>query len=127
MNIPRWVKPFFIIAGLYDGILGGLFLIMGVQLFKIANVTPPNHIGYIQFPALLLIVFAIMFFNIAKDPIANKNLIFYGILLKFSYCAVVFSHRLIGQMPPLWMPFAYLDLAFLIVFAIAVKILKQAA
>lgn len=119
MTIPRWIKPFFVVAGLYDAILGLLFLIIPLQLFKIANISPPNHTGYVQFPALLLIIFAIMFFNIAKDPISNKNLIMYGILLKLSYCSIVFTYKIMGQMPWMWMPFAYFDLAFLAVFIIA--------
>jgi len=93
MNV-RWIKPFFIIAALYDGILGILFLMVPTQLFNAAKIVPPNHIGYVQFPAMLLVLFAIMFFNIARDPKANRNLILYGILLKFSYCSVVF---------PLWL------------------------
>ena len=125
MANPKWIKPLFIIAGLYDGILGVLFLIVPTQLFKVANVPPPNHIGYVQFPAFLLIIFAIMFFNIAKDPLANKNLIPYGILLKFSYCSVVFSYWFMGNIPVIWVPFAFFDLAFLIVFFIAYSTLRR--
>src|SRR3989338_10962109 len=99
MNIPKWIKPLFTVAGLYDSILGILFLITPVKLFNAANVVLPNHIGYVQFPAMLLVVFGIMFLNIARNPRANKNLILYGILLKFSYCAVVFPHWLNGNMP----------------------------
>lgn len=127
MGVPKWIKPLFVIAGLYDGILGILFLTMGVKLFAIASVTPPNHMGYVQFPAMLLIAFAIMFFNIARDPIANKNLVLYGILLKISYCAVVFFHWLTGIMPIMWVPFAFLDLVFLVAFVMARNALKQAA
>jgi len=123
MNV-RWIKPFFIIAALYDGILGILFLMVPTQLFNAAKIVPPNHIGYVQFPAMLLVLFAIMFFNIARDPKANRNLILYGILLKFSYCSVVFPHWLVGNVPFIWVPFAFFDLAFLIVFAIAYKAVK---
>jgi hypothetical protein len=126
MNIPRWIKPLFVFAGLYDGILGILFLAMPIYLFNAAGVALPNHIGYVQFPAMLLIVFAILFFNIAKDPIANRNLILYGILLKVSYCSVIFPHWLMGNMPTLWVPFAFFDFAFLVIFVIVHKALKQA-
>lgn len=127
MNVPKWIKPIFIFAGLYDGVLAILFLAVPIRLFNAANVTPPNHIGYVQFPALLLIAFAIMFFNIAKNPMANRNLILYGILLKLSYCSVVFPHWIMGNIPSIWVPFAFFDLGFLIAFAIASKALKQVA
>ena len=125
MDSPKWIKPFFIIAALYDGILGMLFLVVPTQLFNATKITLPNHIGYVQFPAMLLVVFAIMFFNIARDPRANRNLIFYGILLKLSYCSVVFSHWMVGAVPFIWVPFAFFDFAFLVAFIIAYKALKS--
>ena len=124
MNVPKWIKPFFYIAGLYDGILGLLFLVVPIQLFDAVNVSPPNHVGYVQFPAMLLITFAIMFFNIAKDPEDNKNLILYGILLKISYCSVVLYYWMIGEIPSIWIPFAFFDFIFLGMFLAAKKVLK---
>lgn len=125
MQNQKWIKILFVIAGLYDGVLGVLFLTIPLKLFSMANVTPPNHIGYVQFPAALLIVFAIMFFNITINPAANRNLIIYGILLKLSYCTVVFTHWLSANIPSIWVPFAFFDLCFLAVFLIAYKTLKQ--
>jgi hypothetical protein len=124
MKLPKWVKSLFIIAGLYDGILGIVFIFMPLQFFNLAHVVPPNHIGYVQFPAMLLIAFAIMFFSIAKDPIKNGNLILYGILLKISYCSVVFAHSMINNIPSIWVLFGYFDLAFLIAFFMAAKAIK---
>ncbi|MFC1806865.1 hypothetical protein ACFL0T_00655 [Candidatus Omnitrophota bacterium] len=125
MGMPKWIKPFFVIAGLYDGILGLLFVLIPYQLFKAANVPPPNHVGYVQFPALLLIIFAIMFFNIARNPLANRSLILYGILLKISYSGVVLFHWMSVSIPTIWVVFAFLDLIFLVLFVIARKVIGQ--
>ena len=125
MKFGNWIKPVFVIAGLYDSILGILFLAIPYRIFEIFQITPPNHIGYLQFPALLLIIFGIMFFQIAKDPISNRHFILYGILLKFSYCIVVFSHWIIGNIPFIWVPFAFIDLLFLILFLVIYSFLKQ--
>lgn len=121
----KWIKPFFVVAALYEGILGLIFLVIPLQIFNMLEVTPPNHIGYVQFPAFLLVAFSIMFFNIARDPIANKNLILYGIFLKFSYCSVVFPHWLAGSIPSIWVFFAFCDLAFLALFIMAFYSLKK--
>ncbi len=121
MEVPKWIKPFFMVAGLYDGVLGLLFLAIPYKLFILTNVPPPNHIGYIQFPALLLVIFGIMFLNIARSPVANRNLIFYGILLKMSYSGVVLSHWMLGVMPIMWVVFAIFDLIFLVLFVVARK------
>jgi len=124
MKKTNWIKLLFIIAGIYDGILGILFLIIPLRIYQMAQVTPPNHIGYVQFPALLLIIFAVLFFQIAKDPVINRNLILYGISLKFSYCAVVFPHWWMNDIPFMWVPFAFCDLLFLILFILVYQRLK---
>jgi hypothetical protein len=117
----NWIRPLFIVAGLYDGSLGLVFLFFGPQIFQAYGVTPPNHWGYVQFPALLLVVFAIMFFRIAADPVRNRELIWYGVGLKLAYCGTVFYYQVVTGIPPMWMPWAWADLAFLIVFLIAWK------
>lgn len=72
-----------------------------------------------QFPAALLVIFAIMFAVIARDPINNRRLIPYGILLKISYCGIVLLHWFDGGIPDMWKPFVIFDLVFLILFVLA--------
>jgi len=52
------ISALFLVAAAYDGILGIAFLLLPGNIFEWFNVTPPNHPGYIEFPALLLIAFA---------------------------------------------------------------------
>lgn len=113
------IKPLFIISALYDGILGIIFLCASGRVFDAYGVTPPNHPGYVQFPAALLLIFAIMFVVIARDPIKNRHLIPYGIMLKLSYCGIVFLHWFDDGIPGMWKPFAIFDSAFLVLFALA--------
>jgi hypothetical protein len=121
------ISILFFIAALYDGILGLSFLIAAESLFTTLKVTPPNHFGYVQFPALLLIIFALMFLAVAKDPAQNKGLIPYGMLLKVSYCSVVFYYWFTVGIPYIWKPFAICDLAFLVLFAWAFQSLRSAS
>ncbi len=88
MNVPKWVSPVFWIAAAYDGVLGVLFLAAPWWVFMRLKVPPPNHLAYVQFPAALLIIFAWIFVRIARDPIANRGQIVYGILLKMAYCSI---------------------------------------
>jgi hypothetical protein len=115
----RWINRLFLVAGLYDAILGAAFLLFGPQIFRYAAVTPPNHFGYIHFPALLLIIFGVMFLRIATDPLKNRELMLYGVALKASYCGVVFWYDLATGIPRLWLPWAWADLLFLVLFIIA--------
>ena len=117
----NWIKPLFIIAGLYDAVLAIAFLFFASALFEWFGVRPPNHLGYVKFPALLLLIFAAMFFRVAIDPVKNRDLIPYGIALKIAYCGTVFWYHFTGGVPSMWIPWAWADLAFLIVFVIAWK------
>ena len=75
--------------------------------------------GYIAFPALLLILFGVMFWRVAADPIRNRDLILYGAGLKASYSGVAFWYEVHGGIPSLWLPWAWIDLVFLVLFFIA--------
>lgn len=125
MKVPKWIPALFIVAALYDGVLGVWFLVAPESPFNLFNVTPPNHVGYVQFPAALLLVFAFLFINIARDPAANRGLIQYGILLKLAYCGVSGWHWLADGIPTMWKPFTIIDLAMGVLFVWAYLILPR--
>jgi hypothetical protein len=118
-----WRKTLFYVAALYDAVLGLSFLFAWRWLFEFFGVTPVNHGGYVQFPGLLLIIFAFIFLRIAREPDANRDLIVYGIGLKASYSGLVFWYQATTGVPAMWIPFAWLDLLFLALFVAA----RQAA
>lgn len=121
MKQNKFITYLFSIAGIYDGILGLSFLLIPRMVFDYFKVEYPNHFGYIHFPAMILLIFSIMFFNIVSNPIANKNLIFYSILFKVSYAAVVLAYWFGSSIPDMWKPFAICDLAFAVLFYYAYK------
>jgi hypothetical protein len=117
----------FLIAALYDGLLGAAFLFRAEALFEWFAVPPPNHFGYVHFPAALLLVFGLMYLAVALSPQHNRNLIPYGMLLKVSYCGVIGYHWLTTGIPDMWRPFVFYDLIFLALFAWAYHVLGQPA
>ncbi len=119
------IRLLFAVAALYDGLLGLLFLTMPGWAFERFQIVPPNHFGYVQFPAALLMIFGLMFLNIARKPHKHASLILYGILLKIAYCSVTFSYWLSTGIPWIWKPFAIADLIMLVLFAWAWKILRM--
>jgi hypothetical protein len=58
-----------------------------------------------------------MFLAVARNPLTNRNLIPFGILLKVAYCGVVLRYWLTTDLPGMWKPFCLADIAFLLVFA----------
>lgn len=115
----KQVRALFAIAAVYDGLLGLAFLAAPLALYNAMGVPPPNHMAYIQFPAALLIVFAVGFVMVARSPRECRAIIPLGILLKVSYSSIVLGHWALGSIPPVWTVFAWIDLVFLIAFALA--------
>ncbi|MGB5261262.1 MAG: hypothetical protein WBO34_12165, partial [Gammaproteobacteria bacterium] len=115
----KWIKLVFIAAGIYDGVLAFAFLVMPEAIFNHYQVEPPNHFGYIEFPAMLLLIFAIMFFRVAVNPVKCRELMLYGAALKFSYAFVVFRYAMTTGVPFMWIPWAWTDSAFLLLFLLA--------
>jgi len=121
----NWIRPLFVISGLYDGVVGLAFLFFAPGIFERFGVTPPNHFGYVHFPALLLILFAVMFFTIAANPVKNRDLIWYGIGLKVAYSGSVFWYQLTDSVPAIWLPWAWADLVFIVLFVAAWSALRR--
>lgn len=105
-----WIKVLFAIAALYDVVLGIVFLLSPKWVFATYQVTEPNHWGYVQFPAALLLVFAAMFLAIAIDPTGNRRLIPYGVGLKLAYSVTAIAYWATTGIPGMWKPFAVIDL-----------------
>ena len=116
MNPMRFIKALFLIAALYDGVLGAVFLVTPAWLYRAAEVTPPNHWAYVQFPAALLVIFGLIFAVIAAKPAENWKLIPYGIMLKAAYCGIAFWYWSAEGIPNLWKPFAIIDLVMGLLF-----------
>ena len=110
------IKFVFAASAFYDAILAVIFLFFARPIFNYFGVELPNHMGYLHFPALLLVLFAWMYWRIASDPARYRNLMPYGIGLKASYCIVVLYHWATGGVPSMWIPLAWIDFIFLILF-----------
>ena len=117
MKAERAISIIFWASGIYDGVLGLIFLLTPAAMFARFGVTPPNHWGYVQFGAALLLIFGIMFVQVALKPAPNRNLIPYGILLKVAYTGTVVGYWFTSGLPDMWKPFAVLDAIFAVLFA----------
>ena len=73
MNVTL-VKGLFLVAAIYDGVLGILFLFKPGLAFELFEVVPPNHFGYVQFSAILLLIFADCVANHASDDRATDEI-----------------------------------------------------
>jgi hypothetical protein len=122
MMAPSVIRLLFLICGVYDFLIGLAFLSLAPQLFDATGAPPPNHWGYIQFGSLILMVFGCMFFAVAYDPAANRNLIPYGMLLKLSYTGLVAYYWITTDCPSLFKPFAIIDAVMFVLFFLAYRV-----
>ena len=116
MALPKSCAPLYYTAFVYDGILGLLLLLVPATVYSVLAEVPPNHFGYVQFPAALLLVFAWMFWNTARDVSGNRRMIPYMIAFKLAFALVVIGYWIAGDIPGLWKPFSIIDLLFAAAF-----------
>lgn len=119
----EWIRPLFVVAALYDIVLGALFLVAHPLFYRWFGVTPPNHPAYVQFGAALVATFGIGFWYVARAPERNRDIIKMGVLLKLAYSGIVLGWWFQGQMPGMWVPFAWIDVAFMLTFLAALRAL----
>jgi len=121
------VKTLFLVAALYDLILGFVFGLFFKPIYTGFAAELPNHAGYIQLAAAYIFIFGIGFLWVSRNPQANTPLISLGILMKLAFVIVVFGHLLFDTIPVFYIPFAVLDLVFLVLFIMARGALKKVA
>lgn len=121
------LRALFYLSAAYDGAIGLVFIFAPSFIFHFFEVAPPNHWAYVQFPAALLLIFAMMFLGLARKPVQNKDLLPYCILLKIAYCGVSGAYWGMGQLPAMWQPFFICDFVMLIAYIWAYSQLSKMA
>ncbi len=111
-----WIRILFLVSAVYDFALGAAFLFSGPQVFERFNVPLPNHWGYVHFCCLMLMIFGLMFLMVAIRPLANRNLIPFGVLLKAAYVGVTGYYWINGGVPWIFLPFLFVDTVMLVAF-----------
>jgi len=117
MSAAALTRILFVLAAIYDGLVGALFLFAPTWPFRLGGVTEPNHPAYVQFPGALLMIFAAMFLTIASDPSRFRHMIPFGILLKVAYCGLASWYWTTAGIPGMWKAFAIADLVMGLLFA----------
>ena len=119
----EWIRPLFVVAALYDVLLGMAFLLAWSSIYARFGIAPPNHPGYIVFGAAAIAIFGIGFWFVAQAPERNRDIIKLGVLLKIAYAGTVLTYWAQGRIPAMWVPFAWADLVFLVTFIAALRAL----
>lgn len=122
---PRWIRLLFIVAALYDVVLGAVYLFLYPSLYARFGVALPNHPGYVQLNALFVMIMGVGFAMVAKAPMRNRDMITLGALFKAAYAGIVFLYWARGMMPSMWLIWAFCDALFLVSFVVALRALPH--
>jgi hypothetical protein len=119
-------RSFFLIAALYDMILGAAFFFLYGPLFEMLGVALPNNTSYIHLTAAYVFVQGLGYWFVYQDPGANRGIVKVGAVYKFAFSALALYYTVIGQLlHPVFLVFGLLDLLFLIGFIMFLRLPRE--
>jgi hypothetical protein len=115
-------RTFFLVAALYDVVLGGVFVVAGEQILGAIGMQLPPHVAYIQLAAIFIFVQGLSYWLAYRDPYGNLGIVRVGVAYKAAYAGLAAWYLLIGALPSVFfIPWAIVDVAFLVGFVLFLR------
>jgi len=114
----------FLVAAVYDLVLGGVFFLFYDPIFEALDVPPPEHASYAHLTAAFVFVQGGAYLLVARNPIRNIDLVKVGVLYKTAYAALAIYYFARGDL--LDNSFAWFALFDLVFIALFVAFLRRA-
>ena len=98
----KYYRGLFLIAAIYDLILGILFTFFYRDAFEFIGISEklPEFGAYLSLIGAFLFVIGVAYYLIYRGDLQkNRDLILIGALYKLAYCAIVFFYFAIGEVP----------------------------
>ncbi|MFH1316837.1 MAG: hypothetical protein ABII01_04925 [Candidatus Woesearchaeota archaeon] len=112
----RMFKYLFLIAAIYDLVLGILFFLYYNQIFKLFDITRPIYPMYLQLSAAFVIAMGVGYFFIYLNMYRNIDLVKLGIVYKIVYSGLTSYFYFNNKADALFLWFAIIDVIFLVFF-----------
>jgi len=113
---PGW-RTFFLVAAIYDLVLGAAFFLLYGPLFEALAIELPNNTSYIHLTAAFVFVQGLGYWIVARNPARNRGIVQMGLAYKVAFAALTFYYLAIGELlHTTFLVFGILDVAFLIGF-----------
>lgn len=115
-------RTFFLVAAIYDIVLGVVFFLFYGAMFSALGIELPNNTSYIHLTAAFVLVQGLGYWFVYQEPQANLGIVKVGVAYKFAFSALAAYYLLIGQLlHPIFALFGFLDLLFLIGFVLFLR------
>ncbi|MFC1976911.1 hypothetical protein ACFLWS_01390 [Chloroflexota bacterium] len=119
-------RNLFLIAALYDFILGSVFFFYLPFFFEnIFKITAPNYPAFFQAAAAFVFVMGVGFYFVYLNLYRNIDIVKLGIVFKLVYAALAFYYVLIENMPWIFSLFGFLDIIFIVFFIVFLRAVKR--
>ena len=120
-QVSGW-RAFFLVAALYDVVLGAAFVVAGEPILSAIGMALPPHIAFIQLAAIFIFVQGLSYALVFLDPSGNLGIVRVGVAYKAAYAGLALWYLVIGILPSLFfVPWALIDLAFLVGFVLFLR------
>jgi len=119
-------KTLFLIAALYDFILGLVFFIFLPFFFEnIFKMPVPNYPAFYQAAAAFVFVMGVGFYYVYLNMYRNIDIVKLGIVFKLVYTVLAFYYVFVKNMPWIFSLFGVLDLIFIVFFIFYLRAFKR--
>ncbi len=116
-GVVKLYKAVFLVAALYDVVLGVGFFFLYKPLFDNLNIALPNNTSYIHLTAGFVFVQGIGYWFVYRNMLRNVDLVKMGIVYKVIFSAVAVYYLVIGELlHAVFGWFAVFDGGFLLLF-----------
>ena len=109
-------KKLFLVAAIYDLVLGILFFAFYEPIYKYFNIAIPNYPIYLQMAAAFVIAMGVGYYFVYKNLYRNIDLVKLGVVYKAVYSGLTSYWYFIGLGNVIFFWFAIFDFIFLILF-----------
>lgn len=111
-------RAFFLLAALYDLLLGAAFFVLYGPLFEMLDIALPNNTSYIHLTAAFVFTQGLGYWFVYREPETSRGIVKVGVVYKFAFASLAGYYFLIDELlHPIFGLFGALDLLFMIGFA----------
>jgi hypothetical protein len=123
-----YYKGLYLVAALYDLVLGAVFLMFYKPLMETFEIPIPSNPAYLSASAMFIFLFGVLLFLIYLKPEGSRRMVIYSILMKIGYSSVVLYYLVTRGFDFVEWPFlmfAGLDILFALLFAESLRFIKE--
>jgi len=115
-NQDSFFRRLFLVASIYDFVLGFIFLFLYKPVFAFFNIDLPVYPMYLQMTAGLVLAMGIAYYYIYRNLYRNYDLVKLGIAYKIVYIVIASYFYFMNLADVTFFWFVLCDLVFLVLF-----------